>query len=221
MTSLHAIVLCGGRGLRLRPLTEDLPKPLVPVRGRPIIDYIIDHLTASGVSNIMLAGGYLVDKLATHFHDSHVQVIDTGDCDIARRIEKVDQGADEYLVLYGDTLSNVDLGALEKHHRDSGLSATVTVWPMNSPFGLFEIEHGRAATYAEKPRLSYWINIGYFILSRVALQRLSTSPSFESFIESLVNSQQLGTYQHHGLHVTVNTRAELDDAESAVEDWVI
>ena len=73
MTSLHAIVLCGGRGMRLRPLTEDLPKPLVPVRGRPIIDYIIDHLTASGVSNIMLAGGYLVDKLAHHFQDSHVQ----------------------------------------------------------------------------------------------------------------------------------------------------
>lgn len=221
MTSLPAIVLCGGRGLRLRPLTEDLPKPLVPVRGRPIIDYIVDHLTTSGVSNITLAGGYLVDKLAKHFQSSHVQVVDTGDCDIARRIAQVDQGADEYLVLYGDTLSNVDLDALETHHHHSGSLATVTVWPMTSPFGLFEVEHGRVTSYAEKPTLSYWINIGYFILSRSALQRLSESLSFESFIESMVKGQQLCAYQHHGLHVTVNTRAELDDAESALEDWAL
>ncbi|NDC49360.1 MAG: nucleotidyltransferase family protein [Micrococcales bacterium] len=219
MTSLGAIVLCGGKGMRLRPLTEDLPKPLVPIRGRPIIDYIVDHLTASGITNITLAGGYRVDKLSSHFKDSNVQVVDTGDCDIARRIEKVDYGADEYLILYGDTLSNVDLTALEAHHRHNNRLATVTVWPMTSPFGLFEIENQRALSYVEKPTLAFWINIGYFILTRGALQTLASSRSFEDFIASLVNEQQLGTYQHHGLHVTVNTRAELDDAETALEDW--
>ena len=85
---MNAIILCGGQGIRLRPLTADIPKPLVPVRGRQIIDFIIEFLRNQNVTEITVAGGYLVEKLEQHFsNDMQVKVIDTGDCDIIDRLK--------------------------------------------------------------------------------------------------------------------------------------
>ncbi|GBL21390.1 bifunctional protein GlmU [Acidimicrobiaceae bacterium] len=111
MYEMNAIILCGGQGIRLRPLTADIPKPLVPVRGRPIIDFIVEFLRNQNVTDITLAGGYLVEKLEQHFlGDNHVKVIDTGDCDIIDRLKLLLSGdVTETLVLYGDTLSDVNL----------------------------------------------------------------------------------------------------------------
>ena len=121
MYEMNAIILCGGQGIRLRPLTADIPKPLVPVRGRPIVDLIIEFLRNQNVIDIIIAGGYLVEKLAQHFHnDVHVKVIDTGDCDIIDRLKLLLAGdTKETLVLYGDTLSDVNLADLLSAHHNS------------------------------------------------------------------------------------------------------
>ncbi|MFM7964761.1 MAG: NDP-sugar synthase, partial [Actinomycetota bacterium] len=140
-TSLRAIVLCGGKGVRLRPLTYDVPKPLIQVRGRPIIDFIVDHLRSEHINDITLAAGYKAEMLIEHFRNSDIKVVDTGDQDIAHRIHQLDDGAaGDTLVLYGDTLSDVDFTGLIDSHRRAGLSATVTVWPLRSSFGLFKID---------------------------------------------------------------------------------
>ena len=218
---MRAIILSGGKGVRLRPLTFDCPKPLVHLRGRPIIDYIVEHLTSHGVSNITLAAGYKQEMLAQHFSNSSVSVVDTGDEDIARRISQLDDGSvDPILVLYGDTLSNVSISALLQSHHSSQRPATVTVWPLKSHFGLFTLDqHSRVETYSEKPVLNYWINIGYFVLSRQALDIVRDSPTFELALSTLVSSNALNAFQHHGLHITVNSRADLEDAEAALENW--
>jgi glucose-1-phosphate cytidylyltransferase len=214
-------VLCGGKGIRLRPLTQDIPKPLIHLRGRPIINFITDHLMAQGVHDITLAAGYKAEMLIDHFRDSKVQVVDTGDQDIAKRIRQLDRGStDDVLVLYGDTLSDVNFAQLLDSHRQSGLPATVTVWPLRSSFGLFSLDDSsRVVSYEEKPVLDRWINIGYFVLSRSALDTVCNAGSFEEAIKSLVASSSLNAFPHRGLHVTVNTRSELEEAEASLASW--
>jgi len=217
----RAIVLCGGKGVRLRPLTYDLPKPLIQVRGRPIVDFIIDHLQRNGIENITLAAGYRAELLAEHFRGSEVKVIDTGDQDIAYRIRQLDDGtSSETLVLYGDTLSDVDFSELFTAHQTSGLPATVTVWQLRSSFGLFSLnQNSQVTSYEEKPVLDRWINIGYFVFSRAALDVVCSANSFESALHQLVADRMLNAFPHHGLHVTVNTRSELEEAEAALAGW--
>lgn len=221
LSKVKVIVLCGGKGVRLRPLTYDCPKPLVAVRGRPIIDYIVEHLHRHGLFNITLAGGYKVELLASHFNGTTVEVVDTGDIDISQRIALLDDGSDsDTLVLYGDTLSDVDISDLLNTHQSAGAVATVTVWPLQSSFGLFSLdENAKVVQYEEKPRLDKWINIGYFVLSREALNTISSAASFQSALETLVAKRHLNAYRHHGFHVTVNTTAELEEAEAALADW--
>ena len=217
----RAIVLCGGKGVRLRPLTHDLPKPLIQVRGRPIINFIVDHLISQGVHDITLAAGYKAEMMETHFRGSNVSVVDTGDQDIAKRIRQLDNGSkDDVLVLYGDTLSDVNFAQLIDSHRSANLPATVTVWPLRSSFGLFSLdESSRVAKYEEKPVLDRWINIGYFVLSRSALDVVCSADTFEVAIQHLVSSKSLNAFAHHGLHVTVNTRSELEEAETSLASW--
>ena len=217
----RAIVLCGGKGIRLRPLTHDLPKPLIQVRGRPIIDFIVEHLVAQGVQDITLAAGYKAELLVEHFRGSKVSVVDTGDQDIAGRIRQLDNGAkDDVLVLYGDTLSDVNFARLIDSHRAAQLPATVTVWPLRSSFGLFSLDgSSRVTKYEEKPVLDRWINIGYFVLSRSAIDTVCNADTFEVAIQQLVSSKSLNAFAHRGLHVTVNTRSELEEAETSLAGW--
>ena len=217
MYEMNAIILCGGQGIRLRPLTADIPKPLVPVRGRPIIDLIIEFLRNQNVTDITVAGGYLVEKLEQHFlSDNQVKVIDTGDCDIIDRLKLLLVGdANETLVLYGDTLSDVNLVDLLSAHRKSKCEATVTVWPLKSSFGIFDLdETSRVTQYEEKPELDKWINIGYFVLSKSAISALRQFKTFEEFLASLTSRRQLRAFKHRGMHITINSRAELEEAEN-------
>lgn len=210
-----AVVLCGGRGIRLRPLTVDTPKPLIPIAGRPIVDYIIDFLKGHEVHDIRVAGGYLVEEIRNHFRTSHIKVFDTGDVDIISRIQQLTESHDErILVLYGDTLSDVnipDLLAFSSQHFDK---VTVTVWPLRSNFGVFSIdEKSQVTKYFEKPTLDYWINIGYFVIPPAFFQLLKEFSTFEELLSHLTSQKLLVAYRHTGAHITINTRAELEDAE--------
>jgi glucose-1-phosphate cytidylyltransferase len=73
--------------------------------------------------------------------------------------------------------------------------------------------------YREKPVLDFWVNIGYFVLTRRALNGLEGSATFQDALGNLAGRGELYAYRHHGLHITVNTRAELEDAESALSRW--
>lgn len=216
---MQAILLCGGKGIRLKPLTDALPKPLIPVRGRPIVDYIVSHLEKHGVTDIIVAAGYKSQEFHEHFAShSHVRVVDSGDVDIIERLRccaPLIQG--DFLVLYGDTLSDVDLGALITFHRAQGERVTVTAWPLRTQFGLMDLNaEGKVASFQEKPQLDKWINIGYFYFAREMLERLENFERFEDFLRHLVEVAQINAYRHTGVHVTINTRKELEEAEDNI-----
>jgi len=220
--SIQALILCGGKGERLRPFTDDLPKPLVEINNKAILGYIIDHLSIPDIGQLIIASGYRSDKIDNYieknYSNKNIIISDLGDVDIVERIKGVAMDVkDDLIVMYGDTISDVDLKELFDFSQNQKESVVVTLWPLRSQFGVLETdENNKVTSYTEKPVLNKWINIGYFYFKQKGLSLLKDCNSFEGFLTKLVAHQELAGYKHKGEHITVNTLKELKEAESRV-----
>src|SRR6185437_1849472 len=143
---LTAIILCGGRGERLRPYTDTLPKALVPLNGRPLLDHVLRYLRLGGVRRFVLCTGHLAEKIesfaagSTEFRDATI-CVNSGNASMIDRILDASSHVGAHaLVCYGDTLANVDVGALLGSHRASDAAATLTIYPLHSPFGIVDAD---------------------------------------------------------------------------------
>jgi mannose-1-phosphate guanylyltransferase len=177
---VHAVVLVGGFGTRLRPLTNDVPKPMLPVVNRPMIVRLVDRLAEAGITDVVLALGFKPGPFAEAFPEArhgavrvHYAVepepLDTaGAIAFAARTCGVD---DTFLVLNGDVICDVDLPALIASHRAFGAQATIHLTPVDDPsaFGVVEIDAaGVVQRFLEKPAPgttdSNLINGGTYVL---------------------------------------------------------
>lgn len=225
MKNLKALILCGGKGERLKPLTESIPKPLVPIQGKPILGYILNHLKKHGVRDIVIATGYKSEKIEEYVADPqirdsfNIELVNSGDVDIIQRIrDSLPKLNSDFLMVYGDTLSNVDISELIDFHKRSGEKVAVTLWRMRSPFGVLEVdESGVVQSYQEKPKLDKWINIGYFLYSEKMKSSFEGYATYESYLKNLVDRKILSGYKHEGIHITVNTQKELSEAEEQLQ----
>ena len=166
---IQALLLCGGKGERLMPMTETIPKPLIQIRKKPILHYIIDHILFFGIDEMIVATGYQSKKIERYINENHLNhkiiISNSGDVDIIERIKHAAQFIKgDFLLIYGDTLSDLNLNDLIRYHKSNKLTkATVTVWPLRSQFGVLELDSsGTVTSFLEKPILDKWINIGYF-----------------------------------------------------------
>ncbi len=224
MHDLTAILLCGGKGERLRPFTDHSPKPLVPLAGRPILQYLIEQLEAGGLQHFVVCTGYKSAAIES-FLDQQVRprrpvrTVDSGeDAGITDRIRDARKHClGPALVCYGDTLANVSIPALQARHREAGTAATVTVHPLRSPFGIVDFDsQGRVTAFREKPLLPYWLNIGFLLLEPAALALLSEDLDMVGYLSHLTATRQLSVYRHEGRHLTVNDEKERVAAEAEV-----
>ena len=219
----EAIILCGGKGERLRPITNSVPKPLVKINNKPILHYVIEHLKQFEIGNINIAGGYKSSVLKKYFsenkYDINIDIYDSGDVDIIKRIQDILTVVQkDVIVLYGDTISNVDITDLISNHRKSSKEITMTVWPLKLAYGLVDIaEDGTVESFAEKPTLDKWINIGYFYINMGFRDFVFSHNSFESFLLDAANLKSINAFRHRGLHITVNTLSELEEAQSNIK----
>jgi glucose-1-phosphate cytidylyltransferase len=224
---LTAIVLCGGRGERLRPYTDTLPKALIPLNGQPLLYHVLRYLRLGGVDRFVLCIGHLADTIerfvagSAEFRDA-TTCVNSGDASMIDRILDANShvGA-RALVCYGDTLANVDIGALLSSHRASGAAATLTIYPLHSPFGIVDADAaGRVTAFAEKPRLPYWINIGYMLCEREAFGAMRRGTDMDEFLSALSRAGRLYAYRHSGKHLTVNTEKERTLAEEQIVEFL-
>lgn len=175
----QAVVLVGGEGKRLRPITSRLPKPATPVVGRPFIGYVIDNLARHGVEHIVFSAGYLADALRSVVGDGSsfgvtvdyaVEDEPLGTAGAIRNAERF--LADEtFLALNGDVLTDVDVGELVAFHRDKGGDGTIYLTPVDDPrrYGLVRLrEDGSVVEFLEKPGPEHsgraLINAGIYVL---------------------------------------------------------
>lgn len=220
---ITCLILAGGKGTRLRPITASIPKPLVKVAGKPIIDYAIDHCLLHGIENFLILSGYLSSKVADHvsflssrYNEIDFKVIDSGDVDIIERIKQaLNFVKTKYLIiLYGDTISDVNIDEILNFHKKHNAISTMATWQIKTNFGVIESDNSNLVLeYKEKPKMNVWINIGYIVLTAERVECINKYNTFQSFLESLVDKQNLYSYRHDGFHYTVNNFAELQDAE--------
>lgn len=219
------LILCGGKGERLRPLTESLPKPLVEIKGRPILSYLIDHILKFGIVDIVIAAGFKAEKIreffSVHYKQTSVQIVESGNVDIIERIRSCEPYLQsDFIVLYGDTLADVNLQNLQDFHLQSNAQATVALFPLKSQFGLATLDDDSNVTrFEEKPTLDKWINIGNFYYTHEVFSWMKGFDSYAAFLEHLGREKKLKGYRHHGVHITVNTFQELEDAERNIHEF--
>jgi len=218
------VILCGGRGTRLREKTESIPKPLVEIGGRPIVWHVIGIYAAQGFDRFLLATGYLGEQVERFVSDESwpdgiaVECVDTGlDTPTGGRIaalgERLSGGT--FCATYADGVADVDLGALLVAHRASGATATVTVVRPNLQWGVAELQGDRVTGFVEKPRSEHWINGGFFCFEPDALDYIGADSVLEREpLERLAAAGRLHAHRHEGFWDCMDTYKDavvLDD----------
>jgi len=185
---VRAVVLVGGFGTRLRPLTSDLPKQMLPIVDRPMIEHVVGHLAAHGVEEVVLSLGFLPDAFLDAYSDDRCagiplyyavepEPLDTAG---AIRFAAEDAGIDEaFLVLNGDVLTDLAVDELIGFHRASGAEATVSLTPVDDPsrYGVVPTDaDGRVTGFVEKPPAGAapcnWINAGTYVFEPSVIDRI-------------------------------------------------
>ncbi len=210
------VILCGGRGTRLRERTESVPKALVEIGGRPILWHVIQIYAAQGFERFLLATGYMGEAVA-EFATAEcwpggvaVECVDTGlDTPTGGRVaclgEQLSGGS--FCVTYADGVADVDLGAQLDFHRSHGALATMTVVQPHLQWGVAELGEGdRVDGFVEKPRSERWINGGFFCFEAGALTQISADSVLEREpLEELAAAGQLRAFRHQGFWDCMDT----------------
>lgn len=224
---MDVVILCGGKGTRAWPDTRTLPKPLLPVGDRPIVEHVMELYARQGHRRFILAAGYLGDVLAQHFvdtpHDWEVEVVDTGlETETGERVRLASRHVqgDRFFATYADGLANIDLDALLRTHEETSALGTVTTVPLPSPYGTLQTDDGgRIVDFREKPRLlQHWINAGFFVFEREALAHWKGTVLEQDVLPELSRLRRLFAYRHVGFWRSMDTFKDRAELTGLLED---
>lgn len=204
---MKAMILAAGRGTRVRPLTYELPKPMIPILGKPVLEYLIEYLARHGVREIMINVSYLHEKIEQYFGDGRrfgVQIgysfegtmvngvvvpQPVGSAGGLRKIQDFSGFFDDTtLVLCGDAIVDLDLGAALLEHRRSGAEASLVVKAVRpeqvADYGIVVTDGGgRITSFQEKPApsaaLSRWASTGIYLFEPSVLEQIPSGRSFD------------------------------------------
>jgi glucose-1-phosphate cytidylyltransferase len=223
---MQVVILAGGFGTRLSEETDVIPKPMVRIGNIPMLEHIMNFYSKFGHDDFVIALGYKAEIIQNYFKAFDnprwkIDLVDTGlETSTGGRIKKLESYLhDEFMLTYGDGLSNVNIENLLDHHQRFGKIATVTAVRPPARFGTIEISNGLVTKFAEKdPQDAGWINGGFFCLNKEVCSFISDSAvSFESGpLNELVKFKELTAYEHHGWWQPMDT---LRDKRSLQSLW--
>jgi glucose-1-phosphate cytidylyltransferase len=209
------VILCGGRGTRLRERTESVPKALVEIGGRPILWHVVQIYAAQGFDRFLLATGYMGEAVAEfaaaeRWPDGvRVECVDTGlDTPTGARVRALVKrlGGESFCATYADGVADVDLGALLGFHRARGALATVTVVRPDLQWGVAELDGDEVTGFVEKPRSEHWINGGFFCFEPGVLDYLDEDSVLEREpLARLAADGELRAFRHEGFWDCMDT----------------
>tara|TARA_B100000003_G_C10870824_1_gene347007 strand:- start:20 stop:721 length:702 start_codon:yes stop_codon:yes gene_type:complete len=209
----QVVILAGGKGTRMREMTEDLPKPMVQIGNRPVLEHLIDIYDKYGNFNYLICSGYLGEKISKHFkYNKKVSVIETGEeTNTGGRLYKLRDYLDEnFMITYGDGLANVRVDNLMKQFFEKKNIGTITVTNPVSRFGLVEFDKNQTINkFIEKPKLDGFINIGFMIFKKRFFDFLNEDSILESSpLNALTNIGELNAFIHKGYFEPMDTYRE-------------
>ena len=222
---VEAVMMAGGRGERLRPLTDNMPKPLLPVDGKAVIDYNIEELEACGVKKIHVTVNYLADQIRKHF-ERREGLADIECVTEPQRLGTLGSIAyvdgietDDVIVMNSDLLTSLDFEALYMHHKRSGADFTIAAIPYNVsvPFAIMHLQDGRVEALEEKPTYNYFASGGVYIMKSHLIKEIPKGEFLDApdFIMQLINDgKHVGCYHIQGTWIDIGSP---DDYRMACE----
>lgn len=226
---IDAVLMAGGKGERLRPLTLTCPKPLLKMGNKPIIDRNIDELAVNGVKHISVTVNYLKEQLIEHY----AQPIEAGikvEC-VAEQEFFGTIGAltlvkefhnDTILVMNSDLLTNIDFEDFYLHFKEHNamMSAAAVPYTISIPYGIFDLEGRNIRGVAEKPIYNLYANAGIYLIRKEALKYIPNNTMFNAtdLIEALASDgQSVIRYPLSGLWIDIGTPEEYRKAQELIK----
>lgn len=228
-----ALILAGGKGTRLRPITYEIPKPMVPIQGRPLLEHTIEFLRKSGIYEIILSIGYLGNKLREHFGDGskfgvkiyYVEETEPLGTSGPIKLAKPLLENDSFIVINGDNLFTLDLQNMVRTHFENNCVSTIALTTVADPtkYGVARLKGNKILEFIEKPTIdkapSKLINAGVYIFSSKIFDYLPDKPF--SMIETevfpfLIKDNTFYGYVMEGQWLPAGTP---DEYEYAIKEW--
>ncbi len=219
----QAIILAGGRGERLRPLTDDRPKPMVLVGDLPLLCYSISWLKNAGIERIVISCGYRHTGISDYFEDGskfglsidysvEEQPLGRGG-GIKLASKKLWPTKSPVIVMNGDTVTDLNLENLYQEHAQGGKPITIVATPLHCSYGTIDLsDEGLAVAFREKPILPYWINAGIYAVEPAMFAEFPDQGDHEELLfPRLAKGMQLKAYRFNGFWKAVDTRKDLED----------
>ncbi len=177
---VQAVVMAGGFGTRLRPLTEETPKPMLPIGDRPLMERTIGLLRKSGIRKINVTTHFLPEKIREHFGDGSgfdvelSYVNEETPLGTAGGVSLIDPPDTPLLVMNGDLLTDVNFREMYAYHQEQGAVLTVAVrrYEFTVPYGVVESQDGFVTHLSEKPSFGFFVNAGIYLLEPAAFHRI-------------------------------------------------
>ena len=229
---MKAVVLAGGKGTRLAPYTSVLPKPLMPIGSRAILELVVEHLARCGFTDITFCVGYLGHLIQAVFDDGSTRgvrityVHEDEPHGTAGPIRLAGIPNEAVLVLNGDVLTGLDLRELVEHHKRCGNAMTIASTERHTlmNYGVLHVgpeseDSGRIVRFEEKPQLTSLVSMGFYVLEPAAVKVIPKGQRFDipELIGSLIASdQRVGAYLYAGMWLDIGRH---EDYERAIRAW--
>jgi dTDP-glucose pyrophosphorylase len=225
---IDAVLMAGGKGERLRPLTEKTPKPLLPVGGKAIIDHNIDRLIANGVKHINVTVNYLGEQLEEHFVEprGEVQVQTVREPKFLGTIGSIrfvkEFYNDTILVMNSDLFTNINYEDFFLHFKehDAEMSVAAVPYTVSVPYGIFDLNGRDIQGLIEKPTYNYYANAGIYLIKRSALEEIPEDTFFNAtdLIEKLISEgKKVIRFPLNGTWIDIGNPQEYQKANELVK----
>ena len=225
---IDVVLMAGGKGIRLRPLTNNTPKPMLPLAGKPIIEHHLERLKSFGINNFYLSVNYLADTIQSYFKDGHdlgVKLSFVHEADEMGTIGSVslveNWQHDFVLIANSDLLTNVDYEQWFTDFVQSNEDLSVLTIPyiVDVPYAILETELGCVKSFIEKPTYSYEANGGMYLIRRKWLSEIPKGHfNATDLIQRMIDiGANVGTHQHQGYWLDIGRHEDYNRAQRDID----
>ena len=221
---MKVVILAGGLGTRIPEYTESIPKPMVQIGKKPILEHLINIYSKFNLNDFIIALGYKGEIIKEYFKNykgkSKINLIETGQNTMTggrlKRLKK-EIGNNTFMLTYGDGLSDVNINKLLEFHKKSKKLVTVTAVRPPARFGFIKFKDNEIISFKEKSKLDVgWINGGFFVIEPKFLDYIENDKTYleREPLEKLVKEKQISAYRHEGFWQCMDTLRDkkiLDD----------
>lgn len=225
---VDAVMMAGGKGERLRPLTEKTPKPLLPVGDKAIIDHNVDRLILYGINHISVTVNYLKEQIEEHYREPRngvqIQTVrepkylgTIGSIKFVQRFYN-----DTILVMNSDVFTNIDYEDFYLHflQHDAEMSVAAIPYNVSIPYGILDLEGRNIQGLIEKPKYTYYANAGIYLIKRSALDEIPDETFFNAtdLVEKLIaEDKKVIRYPLNGTWIDIGNPQEYQKAKDLVK----